>query len=210
MPIDLQRPGALDAAPKETLGTSLKRRGVTLATFLIVIWAIWLLDWIAGGKIHQLGVVPRTPSGLLGIFTMPFLHGGFSHVLSNSIAIVLLGGVLILRSEAAFWSVSILGALASGLGTWIIGRGGAVHVGASGVIFAYFGFLLAAGIFERRIGSLLLSLLVFFFWGGMIWGVLPSSSAPTISWEGHLCGFLGGVLTAKLFAQKKKPAPSLP
>lgn len=208
MPLDLKQPGDLQAEPKDSLSRSLHRRAATLAILLALFWLIWLIDaLIFRGGLAQHGVVPRTLRGLFGILWMPFLHGSLSHVASNSVGFLLLGGILILRSESTFWAVFIIGALTAGLGTWLIGRGNSVHIGASGVIFAFFGYLLSAGIFERRIGSILLSFLVFFFWGGMLWSVLPSSGTP-ISWEGHLCGFAGGVLAGKLLAAKKSAAPA--
>jgi membrane associated rhomboid family serine protease len=91
--------------------------------------------------------------------------------------------------------------LVSGLGVWLFGASG-VHVGASGLIFGYLGFLLLRGYFERNFPSILLSLIVGFLYGGAIWGVLPTQ--PGISWEGHLFGFIGGVLAARLLARRKK------
>ena len=211
MPIDLPQPAGLDyaPAPKETLGTSLKRRAVILVSFIAILWAVWIVDaLIFGGRLSSLGVEPRSLFGLVGVFTMPFLHGNFSHLWNNSIAILLLGSILMFRGERDFWAVTVLGALASGFGTWLIGRGGnAVHIGASGVIFAYFGFLLTVGIFERRIGSILLSLLVFFLWGGMIWSALPGGPA-SISWEGHFSGLAGGMVLARLLA-RRRPEPTV-
>jgi membrane associated rhomboid family serine protease len=189
-----------------SLRAVMRRRTISIASLLAIIWIVWIIDTLfLRGGLAQHGIVPRTVEGLAGILWAPFLHASWSHLTSNTIGILLLGGLLILRNESAFWIVSFLGALATGLGTWIIGRGNSVHIGASGVIFAYFGYLLFAGIFERRIGSLLLSLVVFFFWGGMLWGVLPTQGSGAISWEGHLCGLAGGMLAAKLLARKKPP-----
>src|SRR4051794_36372439 len=102
---------------------SLARRAITLATFLALIWILYLTDALLfHHTLANHGVVPRTLPGLLGILFMPFLHASFSHVASNSLGILLLGGILILRSESTFWAVSILGALASGMGTWLIGH----------------------------------------------------------------------------------------
>jgi len=200
------------ATSKPSFAQSLARRAVTIALFLAVIWIVWLIDaFLSHGSLAQHGIVPRSVRGLLGILFAPFLHASLGHVWSNTLGIVLLGGLLILYSEPAFWAVSIFGALAAGLGTWVIGRSGTVHVGASGVIFAYFGYLLFAGIFQRRFGALLLSLLVFFLWGGMLWSALPSFHDTAISWEGHISGLAGGLLMAKLLARPPaKPEVTLP
>ncbi len=204
MNLNLAPPTDLQPAPKSAFALSLRRRALTIGSFLALIWAVWLIDTLLfHGSLDRYGIVPRTLHGLPGILFAPFLHASWSHVSSNSLGILLLGGLLILRSENAFWAVSILGALATGLGTWLIGRGNSVHIGASGIIFAYFGFLLSAGIFQRRLTSLLLSAAVFFLWGGMLWSALPYYNAANISWEGHLCGLAGGILAAKLLAQKK-------
>ena len=113
--------------------------------------------------------------------------------LANTVGVLIFGGIVALRSRAHFWTVTIIGALASGIGTWLFGRP-AVHIGASGVVFAYFGYLLFTGFFERRIASLLLSIAVFIVWGPTIYGVLPIER--DISWEGHLFGFIGGIVAA--------------
>jgi len=206
MSVDLQQPSEVPVRTHGPFALAMRRRAATIGFFLAAIWVVWLADALLfQGSLQRHGVVPRTLGGLFGILWAPFLHGSWSHVMGNSVGILVLGGLLILRSEDAFWAVSILGALSAGLGTWLIGRGNAVHIGASGVIFAYFGYLLFAGIFERRVGSLILSVVVFLLWGGMLWSALPFYSAAAISWEGHLCGFVGGALTAKLLA---KPSPA--
>ncbi|MFM7788135.1 MAG: rhomboid family intramembrane serine protease, partial [Microcystis panniformis] len=92
--------------------------------------------------------------------------------------------------------------LVGGLGVWLFAAPGSIHIGASILIFGYLGFLLLRGYFQRNIPSILLSILVFLLYCGTIWGVLPSR--PGISWQGHLFGFLGGVLAAKLIATEKK------
>lgn len=109
-----------------------------------------------------------------------------------------------IKGDLKRYAIVLFGFLAVlwGLGTWLVGASDSVHIGASGLVFGYFGYLLLAGFFERRFFSILLSLLVLFAWGGMIFGVLPGQTG--ISWEGHLFGFLGGGLSAKLLA--KKPA----
>jgi membrane associated rhomboid family serine protease len=201
----MQQPGGTAAAAtgtKDTFGDGLRRRAWTIGAFVAVIWIVWIADGLLfHGSLLQHGIAPRSIRGLIGIVWAPFLHGSWSHVSSNTVGILLLGGLLILRNEAHFWIVSFLGALAGGLGTWLIGRGDSVHAGASSVVFTYFGYLVLAGIFERRIGSLLLSIVVFFIWGGMLWEVLPTQRS--ISWEGHICGLLAGAFAAKLLAPRK-------
>jgi membrane associated rhomboid family serine protease len=178
----------------------------TLVLFIAAIWIVGILDALVfSGRLMTFGILPRTERGLLGILLAPFLHGGIGHLLANSVGILVLGGLVILRSETHFWAVTLIGALASGFGTWLLGRP-AFHVGASGIIFAYFGYLVLTGWFERKFGSILLSAVVLFVWGSMLVGIFPVQS--TVSWEGHLFGLLGGVAAAWLLARRTKISSS--
>jgi membrane associated rhomboid family serine protease len=171
------------------------------ATLAVVIGALWLVAalnvFVFEGRLLAFGILPRAEEGLPGIVIAPLLHGGINHLLANTGGILIFGGLVMFRSRSHFWMVTIVGGLASGIGTWLFGRP-AVHVGASGIVFAYFGYLLFTGFFERRIGSLLLSIAVFFIWGPTIYGILPTKS--DISWEGHVFGFIGGIVAAWVLA----------
>jgi membrane associated rhomboid family serine protease len=153
------------------------------------------------GGLDSFGIVPRNPIGLRGILFAPFLHGGLGHLISNTIPFIVLGWLVMLRETSDFFVVSILSALVSGLGTWLFGASG-IHIGASGVIFGYLGYLLARGYFERSMTAIAMSLFVGTLYGSLIWGVLPIQQG--VSWEGHLFGFLGGILAAKLLADDKR------
>jgi membrane associated rhomboid family serine protease len=181
-----------------TLSQELWRAVRILLGIIIVLWTVLLVDAARGGQLTQFGIIPRTLTGLRGILFAPFLHSGVSHLVSNTIGFVLLGGLVLLRDEEDFWTVTAVGALVGGLGLWMFGRP-AVHVGASGVIFSYFGYLISTGYFERRFGAMLLSVVALFLWGGLIFGILPAQ--PGVSWEGHLCGLLAGVLAAWVLAR---------
>jgi membrane associated rhomboid family serine protease len=171
-----------------------------LAGIVLLLWAVLAIDLLLGGSLRGLGIRPRQAAGLIGIPLHPFLHVGVFHLLMNTIGIVVLGGLLLLRDERDFWLATALGVVVGGTGTWLLGSPG-IHIGASGVVFAYFGYLLTTGLFERRIGALLLSTLVFLAWGGLLLGLLPGQRG--ISWEGHLFGFLAGVLVARLRARRR-------
>lgn len=190
--ISRQARGALQAA---------RSGATTLGASVAVLWAVHLTNTILGSALTGLGIVPRTVDGLSGILFAPFLHGSWSHLALNSVSLVLLGAITMTRKRMDFYVVSVFGALASGLGTWLIGAPGSVHIGASGVIFAYLGFLMARGFFERSASSIVLSALVTWFFGSMVWGVFPTVG-PGISWEAHLFGFLGGVGTARLLGNR--------
>ena len=179
----------------------LRHRVVTLAGFIGSIWFVAILNTFAfGGRLYTYGILPRTEQGLPGIVAAPFLHGGIDHLLANTGGILIFGGLVMLRNKSHFWVVTIVGALVSGSGTWLFGRP-AMHIGASGIVFAYFGYLLFTGLFERRIWSLLMSILVFMVWGPTLYGVLPLQSG--VSWEGHAFGLLGGILSAWILARRR-------
>ena len=146
------------------------------------------------------GIMPRHLIGLRGILFAPFLHGSFAHLMGNTVPFIALGWLIMLRETSDFLWVSLIAGFVSGLGTWIFGSPG-LHIGASGVIFGYLGYLLLRGYFERSMLAIALSLFVGALYGSLIWGVLPTHVG--ISWEGHLFGFLGGVLAARLLTPKK-------
>ena len=114
---------------------------------------------------------------------------------------LVLGAFVMMRRKRDLAIVSALAALVGGLGTWLIAPAATVHVGASILVFGYLGYLLARGVVERKLGSILGSLVVFFLYGGALFGVLPGQAG--ISWQGHLFGFLGGALAAKLLAKRE-------
>ena len=168
-----------------------------LGGLLALMWAVFLVTALSGGALLSLGVIPRTAIGLRGILFAPFLHGSLAHIVANSIPFFLLGWLVMLRDSGHFLPVTIFATLGSGLAAWLLGAPGSVHVGASGVIFGYLGFLITAGWYERSVASILLSVVVIVLWGGMVFGVLPGQTG--ISWQAHLGGFIGGVLAARMF-----------
>lgn len=186
----------------QALVRELKTQGTTLGGFVALIWAIGIVDFVLGGALNVYGIWPHHIIGLRGILFAPFLHGSLGHLIANTIPFVVLGWFVMLRETRDFFVVSAITMLVSGLGTWFLGSPNSVHIGASGLIFGYLGFLLLRGYFERNFPSILLSLVVGFLYGGTILGVLPTQ--PGISWQGHLFGFIGGVIAARLLARKRK------
>jgi len=172
---------------------------------LSVFWVAEIIDVVLPfWGLDQYGIRPRTERGLWGILASPFLHGGFDHLIGNSVPFLILGWLTMFRERWHFALVTVMAMLLGGLGVWTFGATGSVHIGASGVIFGYLGFLLLSGFFERRFGAILVSLGVGVAYGGLVWGVLPSQ--PGISWEGHLFGFLAGILAAYVAARLAKRA----
>ncbi|NER38542.1 MAG: rhomboid family intramembrane serine protease [Oscillatoria sp. SIO1A7] len=180
----------------------LKTQAIVLGSAIAIMWILELADFlIFRGGLNSYGIFPRQVIGLRGILFMPFLHGDFAHLMANTIPFLTLGWLVMVREISEFFAVSAIATIVSGLGIWLFGASNSVHVGASGVIFGYLGFLLLRGFFERNILSIVLSLTVGFLYGGLIWGVLPSQ--PGVSWEGHLFGFIGGILAARLLAKQR-------
>jgi len=179
-----------------SLTKELRIRIKVLVFSVALLWGVQILNLLSGYSFNIYGIIPREIVGLRGIAFSPFLHGSTEHLLMNTVPLTILGCILILRSVGSFFLISLMVALISGLGVWLFGQDHSVHVGASGIIFGYFGFLVFKGVFDRRVGTLLISGAVAFLYGGMIWGVFPNR--PGVSWEGHLFGFIGGVLCAYL------------
>jgi membrane associated rhomboid family serine protease len=174
-----------------------------LGGFTGLLWIIEIVDvFVFRGRLNAYGIRPRSLQGLEGILLMPFLHGNFAHLAANTLPFLTLGWLIMLREISDFFIVSGVTMLVSGVGVWLTGAPNSIHIGASGLIFGYFGFLLLRGYFERSFTAIFMSLIVGFFYGSLIWGVLPSQ--PGVSWQGHFFGFVGGVLAAQLLGRRKK------
>jgi membrane associated rhomboid family serine protease len=160
---------------------------------------------LMNNALNNLGIRPRNILGLQGILFAPFLHGSWRHLISNTFPLVILSWLIMARDRSEWIGVTVLTAIASGLGTWLFGGATTIHIGASGVVFGYFGFLVARAYFERSFGSIAICLLVLALFSGMIWGILPVQVG--ISWEGHLFGLLGGIAAAWTIASLNRKVP---
>ena len=165
-----------------------------LVGLVAVMWAVEVLNGFMGHSLNEYGILPRTTGGLIGIPMSPFLHAGIGHVLSNTIPLLALGGLTVLQTRNAFGVTTLFIVCVGGAGVWLIG-GPDFHVGASGLVFGYFGFLVARGWYDRRFVPILIAVAVLVLYGGLIFGVLPTRGF--VSWEGHLCGLAAGVLAAR-------------
>ncbi len=191
---------------EKAIAQEIKTQLWILGGLVAVMWAVEILDqFVFRAGLRQTldiyGIYPRNIVGLRGILFAPFLHGNFPHLIGNTVPFLVLGWLIMLRETSDFFWVSLVSAFVSGLGTWMFGSS-AIHIGASGVVFGYLGYLLARGYFERSMTSIAMSLFVGTLYGSLLWGVLPTQMG--ISWEGHLFGFLGGVLAARLLTPKRK------
>ena len=194
---------------------SSRRKKSTIAEFkillilILTLWTIEIVDHLLfKGQLDKFGIRPHKLIGLRGIFFAPFLHGSFSHLLANTIPFLTLGWLTMLQKTRHFYIVSFFSMIIGGLGIWLFGDSSSVHIGASILIYGYLGFLLLRGSFQRNLPSILLSLVVFFIYGGLLWGFLPS--AMNISWEGHLFGFIGGCFAAWAIAKSQKKQQVIP
>ena len=175
-------------------GSGVKQGMLLLAAFVAAIWVLAAVNVVAGDRLDDYGIVPRTADGLWGIALAPFLHAGFGHALSNTVPLLMLGGLVAARGWRVLLGVTLFVVLLGGAGVWLVARGGS-HVGASGLVFGYFGYLVARGWYDRRVVSILIAVAVMVVYGGLLFGVLPTGGR--VSWEGHLTGLLAGVLAAR-------------
>lgn len=166
-------------------------RGLVLA--VVFAYILELIDFILPGQpLDEFGIRPRSLFGLIGIPLMPFLHGGFGHLISNTIPFLILGGIVLKAEKENFIIATTAIILLGGIGTWLIGSAG-IHIGASGLVYGYFGYVMTRAIMERKLLWIVVGVVVGIFFGGMIFGVIPVFAPNQISWEGHLCGMLAGV-----------------
>ena len=165
-------------------------------TFPVVLWVIHLISFVFKTSLRQFGVLPRNFSGIYGIITSPLIHGSFSHLISNTAPLVILGlSIFYFYPKSAYRSFIIVYA-GTGLLVWLFGRE-VYHIGASGIVYGYVSFLFFNGLFRKDNKSIALSLLVVFLYGGLVWGVLPGM--PGISWESHFFGAVMGLIAAFIF-----------
>ena len=174
-----------------------------LLTIVAVFWLVEIVDFlIFKGELDKFGIQPRNITGLGGLVFAPFLHGGFPHLIANTIPFVTLGWLTMIQETSDFYIVSIIAAIFGGLGVWLLGGSNSIHIGASILIYGYLGFLLLRGYFQKNLPSIVLSVIVFFLYGGLIFGIFPSRMG--VSWEGHLFGFIGGAIAAWVISKEKK------
>lgn len=172
------------------------QRATALAAFVGLLWAVQVVNWIIGyGFNPAFGLIPRHVSGLDGVIAMPFLHGSFAHLMANTPPLLVLGGLLVATATRALLAVNVVVIGLGGGLVWLFGSS-AIHIGASGLVFGWFGFLFARGLLDRSPVTLGTASLVGVLYGSILWGVLPGQ--PGVSWEAHLFGAIAGVAAAFL------------
>jgi membrane associated rhomboid family serine protease len=181
-----------------------------VAAMAALMWIVEIADQVAGGRMDRNGIEPRELDGLDGVLWAPFLHGGFDHLIGNTIPFLLLGFAIALGGVARVAAVTVVVAVVGGLGTWLVAPANTVHIGASGIVFGYAGYLVARGVFSRSAGQIALGVVVLAVWGTtLLRGLVPEDG---ISWQGHLFGAIGGILAAWLvsLANRTRSASSTP
>lgn len=170
--------------------------------FPTILWVIQVITVAFNLDLTWMGVLPRTGSGVLGIFTGPLIHAGFPHLISNTVPLIVLGWIIFFFSpKVAYYSFFLI-YLLTDLLVWLFARQ-VYHIGASGIVYGFLSFLFFSGVFRRDNKSIALALLVTFLYGGVVWGVLPGQEG--ISWESHLSGMISGLLAAFLFRKIDPP-----
>jgi membrane associated rhomboid family serine protease len=188
----------------DSLFVQLKARGLLLAAFVGSIWLIFFLS-AALPLLHlnRHGVVPRTLGGLQGILFAPWLHASMMHLIANTGGLLILGWLCTWPRIANFWQATIGAMLGAGLCAWLLGAPYTVHIGASGLVFGYAGYLVARGYYTRHVLAMLVALFVAASYGlTMLFGVMPIY--PGVSWQSHLGGALGGILAARAAARSAR------
>ena len=169
-----------------------------LAALVAIMWAVEVVNLLDSYRLDSNGIVPRNVSHLDGIVFAPFLHASLTHIIGNTIPLVILGAAIALAGARRLLSVTAIVALVSGLGVWLISPSGSDTVGASGVVFGYATYLISRGVFNRRLAEVALGAIVGVVFGGvLIVDLIPHAG---ISWQAHLFGGIGGVLAASTLA----------
>jgi membrane associated rhomboid family serine protease len=179
--------------------------GACLAMALLVagMWLLEGLDQASGNALDSYGIRPRSGEGLVGVFIAPWLHGGWAHLLSNTIPFFLLGVLVLLEGWRQWFRTTLVVVLVSGAAAWLFAPAGSITLGASGVVFGWLTYLVARGFYTGSGRQIALGLLIFVLYGGALWGVLPSDAG--VSWQAHLGGALGGLLAARSRGRVARP-----
>jgi len=175
---------------------------LTPLLFPAVLWVVHLLALLFAKDLSRLGLLPRNLLGLLGIFTSPLIHADFSHLISNTIPLIILGWIIFSFYPKVSYILFLFIYFVTGLLVWIFARQ-VFHIGASGIVYGLVSFLFFSGIFRKDNTSIALALVITFLYGGLVWGMIPGWKG--ISWESHLFGAITGLIAAYLFRKIDPP-----
>ena len=209
----LPTPPATQPDPaKRILPAKPKTAAVVVLAFTALLYLVELVDAALNHRLDGDGIVPRTLSGLDGIAWAPLLHGGWGHLVGNTVPVLVFGFLAMATGVGRWFAVTGLIWVISGIGVWLTGASGTSTIGASGLAFGWLTYLLVRGIFNRSFGQLVVAGVLLLLWGGTLWGLLPGN--PGISWQAHVFGALGGIFAAWLAARpdrsRSRRAPTTP
>ncbi len=179
-----------------------QRQGVGLLVGIVaVMWVVEVINSLDANRLRSDGIWARNVDRLWGIFTAPFIHATFAHLIDNTIPFVFMGLIIALAGASRLALVTAIVIVIGGLGTWLVSPGGESTIGASGVVFGYATYLFARGFFNRSALELLTGLIVGVIWGAaLLVSVVPQ---PGVSWQGHVCGAVAGVLAASALRRER-------
>jgi membrane associated rhomboid family serine protease len=204
-----RRPPSQDVAHRSDSQRALsdgRRALFVMAGVIAVLWAVQVVNSLDHyGLSRHFGIVAREPSRLPDVFTAPLLHWSFDHIEANSAPLFFLGFFAAYRGIRQFIAVTVLIVIVSGLGGWLFSPTRTVSVGASGVVFGYFGYVVVRGLVERHVIDVIVGLVVLASYWSILQGVVPDD--PHVSWQMHLFGLIGGVAAALLFRRRGPRRP---
>ncbi|MFJ2257863.1 rhomboid family intramembrane serine protease [Streptomyces sp. NPDC087844] len=195
-----ERQGVSLTAPMSR-GERARSAALLTAGWVALLWVLEGVDAVSGHALDTFGITPREFGELRDVVPAAFLHFGFDHLAANSLPLLVLGFLTAVSGIRRFLAVVTVTILVSGLGVWLTAPADSLTAGASGVVFGLFGHLLVRGFVDRRIGDVVVGLLVGAVYGSILWGVLPTATG--VSWQGHLFGLLGGVFAAFAFRRPR-------
>lgn len=167
-----------------------------IGALLVLLWVVEIVNVLTGHALDNFGIVPRRLGSLAHIATAPLLHFGWAHLIANSVPFFVLGVIVYLDGVGRWVITTLTVVVTSGLLVWLMSPSGSITAGASGVVFGWLAYVLVRGFFTRRIGQILLAVLILAVYGGVLWGILPMTAG--VSWQAHLGGAIGGVIAAWL------------
>ncbi|MCX4560636.1 rhomboid family intramembrane serine protease [Streptomyces sp. 2-1] len=183
-------------------GERVKNAALLVGGWVALLWVLEAIDVASGHALDTFGITPREFGELRDIVPAAFVHFGWDHLAANSVPLLLLGFLAALSGIRRFLAVVTVTILVSGLGVWLTASEHSITAGASGVVFGLFGYLLVRGFVDRRIGDVVIGLVVGAVYGSILWGVLPTTAG--VSWQGHLFGLIGGMASAFVFRRPRE------
>ena len=172
-----------------------------LAAMVALMWGLEIVDTAIGHDLDRYGIHPRSSEGIPEIASAPFLHGGFGHLIGNTLPFATMGAVIAFAGLARLLAVTAVVGVVSGLGVWVLGASNSIHLGASGLVFGFAAYLISRGMFSRRLVELAVGAIVVAVWGvTLLLGLLPKAQ---VSWQAHVFGVVGGIVAARLLSRRR-------